>query len=436
MIKNLFTDKFRTFVLFGCFIVVFIYLFLGNVPRFVSFPGLRDNILITEFLLYLTVFPVLFFNREIFSKIKPVFIIAALILISFLWGMINFGFQIVPFMYACRLIMMIFCSVAVGYALFKELSLKKIMDFFSLAFFLGFIIGIIFFITFPDSRDLWDWIANLGVTFVGDPHQSRFVSVFLDPNFYSVIIFMPILASAFLLTKRFNVKHLIFILCFLISVILTISRSGIGILFFMLIFLVLQNLKQIFGFIKNHKSSLWVIAGGVLVIVLLSVLLFPYVERIFHRVVTTSFADGSTRYRLFRFDISLSYIFDRPILGLGYNYYSTLYPMQLSSVDSSLLSMMLNFGIPITGGFIFSFVYWQLKVSDLLKRYCRDTAVLKFFGQFVFYIWVVFLFASQFNDVLFYQFWLIPALILGSYFYFYSVSLKEKSGADNTVSEK
>jgi len=49
---------------------------------------------------------------------------------------------------------------------------------------------------------------------------------------------------------------------------------------------------------------------------------------------------------------------------------------------------------------------------------------------------VVFLFASQFNDVLFYQFWLIPALILGSYFYFYSVSLKEKSGADNTVSEK
>ncbi len=110
------------------------------------------------------------------------------------------------------------------------------------------------------------------------------------------------------------------------------------------------------------------------------------------------------RLETFRLGVDLLAKFPFFGVGIGFLYQYTEGQVSLSSLDSSLLSLLVQIGII---PFLFLVIYGLYKSFTLLKR--RDLPS-SFFSWFIFYLTCVGLFASQFNNILFYPFWLLPLL--------------------------
>lgn len=104
-----------------------------------------------------------------------------------------------------------------------------------------------------------------------------------------------------------------------------------------------------------------------------------------------------------------------PLFGVGYNYLA-LYMEEynsLSSVDSSPLATLINFGTIPCLGITLVFFIWALKG---LRRFAQKEELLsKFFRWFLCYTIIVLFFSSQFNNILYYQFWLLPVISIFSF---------------------
>ena len=204
-------------------VTVAAYLVLGNLARLVSLPGLRDNLPITSFLLYsIGLIYILLHPLTLgyLLRLAPLF---AIIAVSTIYGTILHGFQLIPVLYAVRLVLLILLSMAFGrmtYIIYLT-DVKRAFQYYINIYLIIFVLGMIIYIVFPDSIVLWQFLSSYNIIFNGDPHQHRFYSTYLDPNFYAAIACIPILLCNYIYITTKNRINIIYIALFAFSIILS-----------------------------------------------------------------------------------------------------------------------------------------------------------------------------------------------------------------------
>ena len=394
------------------------YLILGNLPRIISVGGFTNNLLITEGLLYFAAATyALLHSKALAFVLKYLSLPFAVILASFLRGVVEFGFELQPFLFAVRLIALLFSGAILATVLKRKFEhrLSEVFNYFILTYLATALLALVIFILFPDSVSLWNFLSRYKVEFLGDPHQSRLVSSYLDPNYYAAIATLPVVLGALNFKYVGKYRYALFILLLTLTIVLTISRSGLATWGALFAFILFQESWRV---IKRSQSRL----GLVLFIPLTllgAVLASPLYIASVSRVVERTFAvtqDPSALARLSSFHVGWDLFVQYPLLGLGYNYLSvyTKATIGKSSVDSSVLAILINFGLlaSLLLGLLAGF--WLLATYRKTRRannvFYTDSYVL-----LCLYLFVVFAFTSQFNNLLFYQFWLLPVTALLTY---------------------
>lgn len=152
---------------------------------------------------------------------------------------------------------------------------------------------------------------------------------------------------------------------------------------------------------------------------ILSPFLIPPTIKILNRMGAIG-DDASALARLISFKFGIDIFSQNVILGVGYNYLSLFTEKfnDMTSIDSSLLSLLINFGIVLSTIIILATFYFFRKIWSNTKFYrAGDIHLQNFLSQFFFYVILVVIFASQFNNLIFYQFWLFPIIIISTYFW-------------------
>lgn len=380
-------------------IVFAVFLVLGNFLRFLPLAPFPSHFSIAEALLYLSALP---YYLNSFRKSQ--LLLLALLLYA-LYGTLLHGFSVAPIFYTFKLIAMVMSGVAVGNVLYMrfpdlESCLKWLIKIFTVILLLGAVI----FLFCPDSTRFFLFLKNYGVLFEGDPHQMRFISPFFDPNYYAAIASIPLLLAFHLSKKSYG--YLLLTLLFALSILLTWSRSGIGAL---LLLIGLLTVKTVFTQLPriDPKRVFIYFAFGLLLILTLFVYCEEcvyFTDRLLH-----IFDDLSALARLQTFQLGLSYFWQYPFFGVGYNQLSKLLLEQeaLLSIDSSLLITLINFGTIPCLLFLGCGLFWSI------RRYSKKNCPL--FSPLYIYLLISILFTCQFNNLLYYPFWLIPIIALFTY---------------------
>lgn len=395
-----------------------LYLILGNIPRLMQFNGLNNNLLITEIFLDGALILYGFTNRHIMKSLFKNFSVFMLIISSSCIGILYHGFEIIPLLYSIRLILLILTANIAGYLLYDKFknNYDKCANILIHIFLLEIFISFIIYYIFSDSVELWLVLSALGIEFNGDPHQHRFVSTYFDPNFFSTIICIPLILILNKLNEKFNVYYLLLGMIFIVAIILSISRSGIATML-VSVFIVFRNdILNLFFKMKIKKNFLTLLLLlGVCIICSLPF----YIENIYRiteRFYTMS-NDNSALARLESFTEGLDIFLEYPIWGCGYNY---LFILSKRPLDSSILITLTSFGVIITGVFIIMMIrsgYVSCCFIKKIKNVSCIKRVIKIYGDFVLYTVFMVIFASQFNNLVYYQFWLFPIIMIFTYLF-------------------
>ena len=394
---------------FSCTLALFgMFLALGNLFRLVESPLFSDSLMISEAILYMSAFISAFFLRFFTKWIFAICPLILAIFCSFIYGWHLQGWDVHASLYAFRLIALIVTMSVLAKICFERYkgSLQLFFSYLCKAYGVSLFLGFILYLFFPDSEKLWLFLGQYHVGFQGDPHIGRFVSVYFDPNYYSCIAGLAFLLSSYLytMTKKRRYQALSFL--FLLSGLLTWSRSGIALLVAILGF-------RGWVFVKSCRVT----QKGIFFTGFFSLFLCLYIgiyheemmifwERTFH-----FFEDESALCRLRTFQFGLDLLAKYPLFGVGINflYRYAIEGIGLNSIDSSLLSLLIQIGvIP----FLVLIMYGSYRSFALQKIYRlwkeKEERAPYFFSWFLFYGLGVVFFSSQFNNLLFYPFWLLP----------------------------
>ncbi|MBS0628719.1 MAG: O-antigen ligase family protein [Verrucomicrobia bacterium] len=342
---------------------------------------------VVEATLYLLALPLYF------SKLRKSQLFVPAILISTFYGTILHGFDLASVLYSIKLIAMIASGVALGDILntkFKD-NRDQCLIYFIKVFFIILLLGIAIFIFFPRAHLFFQFLENYGIRFSGDPHQRRFISTFFDPNYYGAIACIPLILIWNLKEKK--MKHQILFFLFLASVFLSFSRSGIATCILMFAF----------SFLRQKKIQ-WVPLLFIPLLLIYSNECLYLLNRLLHIG-----DDPSALARLLTFQQGLKIFSQYPLFGTGYNYLSLLLQKEtgILSLDSSPLSTLVNFGLIPCLAFFFCGFVWTL------RAFRKDRSPL--FSWLYLYLLLSIFFTSQFNNLLYYQYWLVPMIALFTY---------------------
>ncbi|TCW40348.1 hypothetical protein EDC21_104172 [Thermohydrogenium kirishiense] len=389
-----------------------IYLILGNLLRIINIPFFKNNLLVTEFLLYL--FALLSFfifnlsNNKYKIKIPiELFFIILIYFISYFLGSLYHGYFLInAFMYSLRLILLILSSIVIGtFFYFKKYEIKKVIDFYIFVFFIYTIIAWVIFIAYPDSVKLWTKLGQFGIIFNGDPHVRRLLGAYFDPNFFGNIIIFPMLLSLYSY-YRYNRRYIIYFLFFLLSIIYTFSRSS---LFGFIISLAIIAIIMCISFIyKKYLNKKTIYLGIVIAILSIIFVMFNYNE--FERLVMRfanimNDASAAHRFRDIYLGINTLYkSFYILLFGIGYNYVQNDLRLSLTSLDSSVLNTLISLG---TLGTIIVFVL----IINYLRKIYRNLDE-KYHGLYLYIVSYLIssIIMSNFNNLLYYQFYIMTIL--------------------------
>ncbi len=386
----------------------FLLITLGNTLRFLPFSRHHDHLLITELLLFSSCFISLFFIR--IDRNSILFLIGAtfLIFFSFLQGVFIQGFELVPFMYCFRLIATLAAGIVLGHIFSEKYQgdLWGLLSWLLKGYLVAAVCSYAMYLIFPNSKVLWEVLEQYGIKFVGDPHVKRFVSVYFDPNYYAAIACIPFLISTALYFHRKNFRYLFSAVFFFLTISLTNSRSGIATFLISAFFATLiYGNPQVILKVRSYRYFFLVL------LLCLTAFFILFSEKIFSIVgsrVATMAEDESAGARWWSFLTGVKLIQEHPFFGVGYNY---IRPFHII-IDSSVLFFMTCFGIiPFFGMALFS-VSFLFQLYSKFKRNSQCVAVKKFAYTFLIYVVSVIVFCSFFNNVIFYTFWLVPAMIL------------------------
>lgn len=400
-----------------CLFVLFIYLCLGNIPRIIHIPGFQNNdIAVTEIILYIVSLSYIIMFKQLSLVIKKNVLIIYCIVLSFCFGVLKNGFSFIPFLYSFRLILEFVVAYSFSNILYFNYKgdTNKVFSYFLQLYLFVSILSYLILVLFPSSVKLWAFFSRFGITFNGDPHVNRLVSVYLDPNFYSAIACIPIILCYALYRNTDKMRYLLFMAIISLSILLSFSRSGLVTLLFVYSISYLKELIKLF--VKMNTRTVAIIIMIIAMISVTTPLLLGSVQRLLERFQGIS-SDQSALARLGSFDFGYQIFKDNPLFGVGSGYifsYMKSYTI-LTSVDSSLLQTLINFGVIPSIILMIFFIWRAVKVWNKLKITNNNKLILPFYRVFSLYIFFCVVFTSQFNNLLYYQFWLIPVLIIGEY---------------------
>lgn len=348
------------------------FLVLGQFFRLIPLPLLPSSVSVLEVILYLSVMPLYF------SKIRKSSFFLIMIVLSGIYGSLLHGFDSISVLYGIKLSCMIMTGIVVGETLFTKYNVQECLDFFLKLFAIILCLGAIIFFVFPKAHLFFAFIEQYGVRFYGDPHERRFISTFFDPNYYAAIACIPLILSWI---RR---KHFLGFL-FLLSILLTFSRSGIATCFLLILF--------------RGKNLPFLVLGIFLGIFFFYQEIAHFWERIVHFA-----SDESALARLDTFKTGFAFFLRKPLWGVGYHYSSSLFLAEYNRLapDSSLLITLIDFGLIPTLFLMFCGFFWAV----------RSFPKKSLFGWLYFYLIICIVFTSQFNNLLYYQYWLIPMIAL------------------------
>lgn len=410
-INLIFFSKYSLFR-FICFFFSF-YLLAGNILRFFSLGGFYDHVLISELMLYSFCLPILF-TRKIFKR--SYFLgFSFVVFFSFVQGTISYGFYLKALLYGLKLVAMVGSGVVVGELLFKkfELRIKEFWRYWIRLYAFSCLLGYIIFFLFPSSTSLWIVLSRFGIFLRGDPHSSRFISLYFDPNYFCAIAVIPFLFSWLIKREEKKGWYQYAYILFALTIVLTWSRSGIATFVMILFFLCFHKIYSAFSFTRKNLSISGLVAIFFLVVLGFSLNQFSY---FMHRLIDFT-NDVSALARLHTFQLGMDFFCKNP-WGIGYNNLAVILDQynKLSSVDSSLLATLICFGGPIFLGFCICYLFFCSREWFRFRAMQKDHPELyqSFLYLFV-YLQVVVFFTSWFNNILYLQFWLIPMIAIFNY---------------------
>jgi len=395
--------------LFVCTLSFFLlFLSFGNFLRLIESSLFPDGWLISEAFLYLLSFMCAYFIQIPISH--KIWMGRAIVCIfcSFLWGYYLWGWDTAAALYALRFsatIVSIYSLFRVSYELFWG-RVERFFTYLSIAYTIALMLGFSLYVFFPESDNLWVFLEQNHVGFYGDPHIGRFVSVYFDPNYYATIGGFIFLICCYLYAVSHKKRYVLLLCATALSVFLSWSRSGIA------LFLAIC-LCQGGYFIKRAFLSRKRIYIGTVLLVLSFCYLGLYVEevKVFLDRVIHFLEDDSALYRWETFQFGLDILQEHPYLGVGINFLHphTVETIGLNSLDSSLLSLIVQIGIIPFIALVFYGIYSTFSLFAYKKTWeGQETKAPHFFSLFWIYGLGVILFASQFNNLLFYPFWIFP----------------------------
>lgn len=399
-----------------CYIVIFCYIVLGNAMTFNL--GNRLPVKVAELISIVLIFTLLLKKEEKFKISNFNFKLLIWLLIGFVSLLINtirfsysIGSMLYGLLYSVRIIhLMLLCSLIKEYFKENKIEIKKIFDFIINCYIVVCIIGFVQLIFFPKAYDFYEIFYNLGVYFPNaDPHVGRLISTYFDPNYLAACLLIPTIITLIYWDKYNEKKYFIKFLIISLTIILTVSRSGLlGYVITVFLF-TLSGLKLEQGKLKYNKKT---------IILFLSIMIMFVISlksgnvRVVNRI-TNSVSDKSTYYRFDNWEYSMDIIKDNSLIGVGYNLIGTYSDVNLDikrgesvkyGSDSSLLLIMMTTGI-------IGFIYFAIIT---LKYIIKNIRLRK--KDIVYLISPIILISAliccNFNNVLFYTLWMFPVLLI------------------------
>jgi O-antigen ligase len=245
------------------------------------------------------------------------------------------------------------------------------------------------------------------------------LGTYLDPNYFSVIMTLPALLAFALYAERRKVMYGILFLSFCSMIVLSGSRSGAATFALTLLAWFGGMFARLLGgkvVSTNNLRLLGLVAG---LGVFLGLALAGSIEQLTKRIAETGSADESSMNRLRSLQIGGEMLLAEPLLGYGYNFavWELVEKKANTGLDSSVQMILVNFGLLPSALIVAAFIFWIATSSQSLRlRFGDSSGLWRIWNLFAIYVTIVILFASLFNNILFYPFWEVPAVMLGTYF--------------------
>jgi hypothetical protein len=393
------------------------YLALGNLPRFLPLGPFKSNILLSEAVFYLLGMMSLVASRKRLGIPIEMVVIPLLILCSYLIGVLKYGYDIVAMLYGVRFSMMALCCTALGFVLFERYGNRADLVLRNLVIYpilVSTLIGWLLFFLFPDAAKLWLALQLVGITFSGDPHSRRLLSAYFDPNYYCVVVIFGAICALLVYQLNGRRTNLLLAIFFVVSALFTVSRSGLAQLFMVAGAAVLIRGRQL----RITKAGIFGFACAIIALAAAFPVLQEALERAVLRFQGPS-TDLSTMARVYSAHLAMDVLQKNLLFGIGFNYVPHLYST-ITSFDASLLMILATMGL--VGALLFLSINYLFVARAIHFARRAEASILgnaSSIGPYLtLYIVTTVLFSSNFNNILFYQFWFVPVFVVLNYFYF------------------
>ncbi len=414
-----------------CYLTISSYIILGNCMTFNI--GNRMPIKVAEIIALISCLILVIIHKKDVIKLSKDNIKIILWFVIATIPMFIYGYEIkhilYGLLYSIRVIATLAVAIVITNTLKKyEVSRDKIFNYFINNYLIVCFIGIFQLIFFPFAYDFYNIFYKMGVYFANpDPHVDRLISTYFDPNFLAACLIIPTVITLDYFARTNKKKYLIEFTCFVVTIILTVSRSGVAGLCLALFIYALCTVK--FENKKIQKSKFTIRAFGVMIavaIIFIFLTLFTNI-RVFKRILGTA-SDESTFARFEDWSKAANMIGGNeddennknndyvknseinPLFGIGYNMIgfteanSTKAESAAFGNDSSLILIYISSGI--IGTVYFAVIIISKLVKDYKDRY-------KYINNIsVITILITSLAICNFNNLLFYILWLFPIFIL------------------------
>ncbi|HHD2780913.1 TPA: O-antigen ligase family protein [Clostridium perfringens] len=403
-------------------LTIFLTIILGNSSTFSLgnvFKGIPVKI--TEILMIINLF--LLFINFLLNKKNIYLATEKILLIWCIFGVISIFINIFFYryklnevlygsLYGIRYFIYILYTIFVSeFLVYSNINKNDFFRFIIKSYLIVCILGIIQIIVWPNAIDYYAVLSKFNVYLLNpDPHINRVISTYLDPNYLSAILIIPInLTLILMLKEKKKLKYLIAFLVLVATLIATVSRSG-------LIGLVISlGITLAFTMISVNTKKEIVFHKIILLTFILLIIIVPIViylnldsSRLLQRIIGFR-NDPSAIARFLSWKESFNIINDNKLIGIGYNmlgfYTGNLRTMTSFGVDASLLLVAITTGVL---GLTLYLSYYIKKIYVLIKYMRKD----KYVFSSLIGITVASLIMSMFNNLLFYPLWIIPFFVI------------------------
>ncbi len=412
----------------GIILYVF-YILTGNFSRIIKLPFFPRSISLIE--VSILAFVGIFFIYELtllredknllkkvsLNDLDTVEVLLSLMLLSILVNYIIYKFNILPLLYYLRFFSLVYFAFIIYLFFNLQKNISKIESFYDWIGLLLCVIGWVIYFIQPDTEKLNKFFEQKGIYLNLDPHKFRLIGNIFDPNFFGniLVMFIGITMTSFLRQslqdKKSFIPKLILLIFFNVTLLKTISRSSILGLFLVVFFN--TALKGSWSFAKK-KIEIFKKLILVDTILLFTTLLDRDFYKVFERIKSIP-VDNSAHARVQSWSSALDYIGKTPLkllIGDGYGFLNIKYGLQFIGFDSSFLNLILYCGLIGTAFFLLWLFKEIYKVYQSIRY--EELDIRLHFVNFCSLLLTYFI-ISWFNNLLFYQFWLVLFL---PYYYF------------------